>query len=79
MGPGPARSPWRGVTFVSAWGSRDVSDVTLVRPDAVAEVSADRAIDQGVFRHPLRFRRIRLDVTADDVPPFGQGSAATAG
>ncbi|MFJ2825651.1 ATP-dependent DNA ligase [Streptomyces toxytricini] len=75
-GPG---HPWTGVTFSSAWGSGDVLDVTLVRPDQVAEVSADRAIDQGVFRHPLRFQRIRLDVTADDVPLFGQGLAAAAG
>lgn len=69
-------NPWTGVTFASAWGNRDVPDVTLVRPDLVAEVSADRANDQGVFRHPLRFR---LDVTVDDVPSFGQGLAAAAG
>ncbi|MFJ2825963.1 hypothetical protein ACIO7M_33400 [Streptomyces toxytricini] len=75
-GPG---HPWTGVTLASAWGSRNVLDVSLVRPDLVAEVSADRAVDQGVFRHPLRFQRIRLDVTADDVPPFGQGLAAAAG
>lgn len=75
-GPG---HPWTGVTFASAWGSRDVLDVTLVRPDLVAEVSADRAVDQGVFRHPLRFQRIRLDMTAGDVAPFGQGAAPTAG
>ncbi|MEU8438329.1 hypothetical protein AB0F18_36635 [Streptomyces sp. NPDC029216] len=71
--------PWTGVRFASAWGSRDVLDVTLVRPDLVAEFSADRAVDQGIFRHPLRFRRIRLDVTAGDVPPFGQGAVAAAG
>ncbi|MEU4730768.1 ATP-dependent DNA ligase [Streptomyces sp. NPDC023588] len=75
----PPGHPWSGVTFTSAWGSRDVLDVTLVRPDLVAEVSADRAVDRGVFRHPLRFQRIRLDVTVDDVPPFGQGLAAAAG
>ncbi|WP_327364683.1 ATP-dependent DNA ligase [Streptomyces sp. NBC_01296] len=75
-GPG---HPFEGVRFASAWGSRDVLDVVPVRPDLVAEVSADRAVDLGVFRHPLRFQRIRLDVTAGDVPPFGQGSAAAAG
>ncbi len=75
-GPG---HPFEGVRFASAWGSRDVLDVVLVRPGLVAEVSADRAVDLGVFRHPLRFQRIRLDVTAGDVPPFGQGSAAAAG
>ncbi|MEV6735345.1 ATP-dependent DNA ligase, partial [Streptomyces sp. NPDC051364] len=75
-GPG---HPFEGVRFTSAWGSRDVLDVVLVRPDVVAEVSADRAVDRGNFRHPLRFQRIRLDVATADVPPFGQGSATAAG
>ncbi|MEV7417695.1 ATP-dependent DNA ligase [Streptomyces sp. NPDC089919] len=45
--------PWEGVRFASAWGSRDALEVTLVRPEAVAEVSADRAVDRGgVFRPP---------------------------
>ncbi|MFD3554447.1 hypothetical protein ACFWWA_20450 [Streptomyces goshikiensis] len=50
--------------------SRDVLDATLVRPDLVAEISADRAIDHGgIFRHPLRFTRPGPDVTVEDVPP----------
>ncbi|WP_327281003.1 MULTISPECIES: hypothetical protein [unclassified Streptomyces] len=45
----------------------------------MAEISADRAIDHGgVFRHPLRFRRLRLDVTVDDVPRFGAGPTEAA-
>ncbi|MEU8844015.1 ATP-dependent DNA ligase [Streptomyces roseus] len=72
--------PWGGVTFAATWGSRDVLDVRLVRPDLVAEISADRSIDWGgVWRHPLRFRRLRVDVGVQDVPPFGQGPAAAAG
>ncbi|MDA5284748.1 ATP-dependent DNA ligase [Streptomyces sp. Isolate_45] len=72
--------PWAGVRFAAAWGRRDVLDVTVVRPDLVAEVSADRSVDHGgVFRHPLRFKRLRLDVTAGDVPSFGEGPAAAAG
>ncbi|WP_329201897.1 MULTISPECIES: hypothetical protein [unclassified Streptomyces] len=52
-------------------------DVSLVRPDLVAEISADRSIDRGgVWRHPLRFKRLRLDVVAGDVPGFGEGRAA---
>ncbi|MFG2484996.1 ATP-dependent DNA ligase [Streptomyces virginiae] len=70
--------PWTGAKFSAAWGSRDVLDTTLVRPALVAEVSADRAIDHGgVYRHPLRFRRLRLDATVNDVPEFGHGAAAT--
>lgn len=65
--------PWTGVRFAAAWGSRDVLDAVLVRPDLVAEISADRSIDRGgVSRHQLRFQRLRLDVTAEDVPRFGQ-------
>ncbi|MEU9237098.1 ATP-dependent DNA ligase [Streptomyces subrutilus] len=76
-GPG---HPWEGARFTATWGSRDVLDITVVRPELVAEVSADRAIDHGgVFRHPLRFKRLRLDVTAADVPRFGAGPAAAAG
>ncbi|MET9960073.1 ATP-dependent DNA ligase [Streptomyces sp. NPDC006326] len=71
--------PWTGVIFASAWGSRDVLDVVLVRPELVAEFSADRAVDRGVFRHPVRFKRLRLDVSVQDVPRFGVGSAAAAG
>ncbi|MFB6523441.1 ATP-dependent DNA ligase [Streptomyces sp. NPDC056401] len=71
--------PFEGARFTTAWGSRDVLDVALVRPEVVAEVSADRAVDRGVFRHPLRFQRIRLDATVGDVLRFGQGPAAEAG
>ncbi|MGW7103279.1 hypothetical protein [Streptomyces sp. NPDC054838] len=72
--------PWTGAKFSATWGSRDVLDTTLVRPALVAEVSADRAIDRGgVFRHPLRFQRLRLDVTTEDVPRFGAGPSAAAG
>ncbi|MET9852147.1 ATP-dependent DNA ligase [Streptomyces sp. NPDC006450] len=71
--------PWKGVTFAAAWGSRDVLDVRLVRPDLVAEISADRSTDRGgVWRHPVRFKRLRLDVGVEDVPVFGQGPGAAA-
>ncbi|MFF5808670.1 hypothetical protein [Streptomyces sp. NPDC012746] len=32
--------PWTGVRFASSWGSRDVLDAVLVRPELVAEISA---------------------------------------
>ncbi len=66
--------PWTGVRFAVSWGTREALDAVLVRPELVAEISADRAIDYGgVFRQPLRFQRLRLDVSADDVPRFGAG------
>ncbi|MEU4729683.1 hypothetical protein [Streptomyces sp. NPDC023588] len=61
-------------------GTRDVLDVRLVRPELVAEVSADTSIDRGgIFRHPMRFQRLRLDVSVEDVAGFGEGHAAAAG
>lgn len=75
----PPGHPWEGIRFAAAWGSKDVLDAVLVRPDLVAEISADRAVDRGgVYRHPLRFVRLRLDVTAADVQPFGQGPTGPA-
>ncbi|MEV6733753.1 MULTISPECIES: hypothetical protein [unclassified Streptomyces] len=59
--------------FSSAWGTRDVLDTTLVRPDLVAEISADTSINRGVYRHLIRYVRLRLDATVDDVPRFGGG------
>ncbi|WP_206310062.1 hypothetical protein [Streptomyces sp. A0592] len=59
---------------------RCVLETTLVHLALVAEVSADRAIDHGgVFRHPFRFQRLRLDVGLEDVSRFGEGPAAAAG
>lgn len=76
-GPG---QPWTEARFTAGWRSHDVLDAVLVCPDLVAEISADTAIDRGgVFRHPLRFKRLRLDVTVDDVPRFRAGPAAAAG
>ncbi|WP_369780044.1 ATP-dependent DNA ligase [Streptomyces sp. R33] len=73
-GPG---HPWTGVRFAASWGSREALDAVLVHPELVAEISADRAIDHGgVFRHPVRFQRLRLDASTDDVPRLGAGLAA---
>ncbi|MEU9420199.1 ATP-dependent DNA ligase [Streptomyces sp. NPDC048272] len=78
--PADPGHPWTGVRFASTWGSRDALDVILVRPELVAEFSADTSIDRGgVHRHPLRFKRLRPDVTVADVPRFGEGPVAPAG
>ncbi|WP_405826958.1 MULTISPECIES: hypothetical protein [unclassified Streptomyces] len=59
---------------------KGVLDTTLVRPELVAEISADTSVDRGgVYRHPIRYVRLRLDAAVDDVPRFGGGPAATAG
>ncbi|WP_331732575.1 hypothetical protein OG592_41980 (plasmid) [Streptomyces avidinii] len=54
--------------------------MALVRPELVAEISADTAIERGgVFRHPVRFTRLRLDVTAEEVPLFSPGPSTATG
>ncbi|MFD3939727.1 hypothetical protein ACFWSP_32640 [Streptomyces sp. NPDC058618] len=66
--------------FASTWRARDVQDVTLVRPELVAEVSADTSSDRGgVFRYPMRLTRLRTDVSVEDVAGFGEGRSAAAG
>lgn len=69
-GPAPASPP--------PWGSREPLDVTLVVPELAAEVDADTAIDHGTRRHPMRYVRLRLDITAAEVPPFGAGVTPAA-
>ncbi|WP_328923443.1 hypothetical protein OG429_01500 [Streptomyces sp. NBC_00190] len=57
-----------------------VLEVTLVRPDLVAEIGADTAVDRGgVYRYPVRFKRLRLDATAGDVPPVRAEPAVAVG
>lgn len=61
--------------FSSAWGIYDILDTTLVQPGLVPEISTDTAIDRGgVYRHPIRYVRLRLhlDASREDVPQFGR-------
>ena len=51
-------------------GGRLSVPLTRVRPDVVVEVSADAALQAGVFRHPLRFLRVRADLVVEDLPPL---------
>jgi ATP-dependent DNA ligase len=61
--------PWPDRIGTGAFGGGRLSvPLTRVRPDVVVEVSADAALQAGVFRHPLRFVRVRPDLTPDDVP-----------
>jgi hypothetical protein len=48
-------------------GGRLSVPLTKVAPTVVAEVSADAALTAGVFRHPLRFVRLRPDLSPADV------------
>lgn len=63
--------PWPERIGTGRFGGGRLSvAVTRVVPDVVVEISADAALQAGVFRHPLRYVRIRPDLTPDDVPPL---------
>ncbi|MFJ4126066.1 ATP-dependent DNA ligase [[Kitasatospora] papulosa] len=64
--------PWTGARFTASWNSRTLLQPVLVAPVLVAEISADVSQDHGVWRHPLRYERLRLDTDAVDVPQFGE-------
>jgi ATP-dependent DNA ligase len=62
--------PWPDRIGAGRFGGGRLSvPLTKVRPDVVVEVSADAALQAGVFRHPLRYVRVRPDLSPPDVDP----------
>jgi ATP-dependent DNA ligase len=67
----PARPdhPWPDRIGTGRFGGGRLSvPLTKVAPDVVVEVSVDAALQAGVFRHPMRYVRVRADLTPADVP-----------
>ena len=63
--------PWPERIGTGAFGGGRLSvPLARVAPTAVVEISADAALQAGVFRHPLRFVRLRPDLRPEDVPPI---------
>ena len=63
--------PWPERIGTGRFGGGRLSvALTRVEPAVVVEVSADAALQAGVFRHPLRFVRVRPDLEPGDLPPF---------
>ncbi|MFJ3833757.1 hypothetical protein ACIPWI_38320 [Streptomyces sp. NPDC090046] len=67
---------------------REVGGVLLGVHEAVGAGVLEADLDQssvvaidrgGVYRHPVRYVRLRLDASVEDVPGFGEGTAAAAG
>lgn len=69
--PADLDHPWHGRRFSAGWGTRGELEYHTVRLDLVAEFGADTAVDDGVYRHPVRFLRLRDDLAVQQVPPFG--------
>jgi ATP-dependent DNA ligase len=69
--PATGDHPWPDRIGTGRFGGGRLSvPLTRVEPTAVVEVSADAALQAGVFRHPLRFLRTRPDLQPEDVPPL---------
>jgi hypothetical protein len=73
LAPSRGEHPWTGWTFSTGWGSREVLDVTLVRPELVVEVGVDVARDTaGRWRHAARWHRIRAGMHPTQVTKLGE-------
>ena len=60
--------PWPDTVLAHRFSrGRDRISLTKVQPTLVAEISADTAQQGGVWRHSLRYLRIRCDLTPADV------------
>ena len=69
--PAAPDHPWPDRIGTGRFGGGRLSvPLTRVAPDVVVEVSADAALQAGVFRHPLRYVRVRPDLQPDDLPPM---------
>ena len=63
--------PWPDRIGTGRFGGGKLSvPLTRVDPTVVVEVSADAALQAGVFRHPLRYVRVRPDLEPGDLPPI---------
>jgi ATP-dependent DNA ligase len=61
--------PWPERIGTGRFGGGRLSvPMTRVEPTVVVEVSADAALQAGVFRHPLRYVRLRPDLRPEDLP-----------
>jgi ATP-dependent DNA ligase len=68
--PAAPDHPWPDRIGTGRFGGGKLSvPLTKVEPNVVVEVSADAALQAGVFRHPLRYVRVRPDLHPEDVPP----------
>ncbi|MFB8760568.1 ATP-dependent DNA ligase [Streptomyces nigra] len=64
--------PWHGRKFSAGWDSSDELEHQPVWPELVAEFQGDTAVDEGRYRHPVRFVRIRAEMHPMQVPKFGE-------
>ncbi|MGY3056113.1 ATP-dependent DNA ligase [Streptomyces sp. TE3672] len=59
--------PWHGRRFSAGWHTSDPLVFQPVVPEFVAEIVAATSVDAGRYRHPVRYLRMRDDMTAQDI------------
>ncbi|MET8572684.1 hypothetical protein [Streptomyces sp. NPDC004783] len=67
--PGGAQHPWQHRRFSEGWGTRETLATGPVVSDIVIEFAADTAVDEGRYRHPVCYLRVRDDITSEQLPP----------
>ena len=71
LSPAGPDHPWPDRIGTGRFGGGRLSvALTQVEPSVVVETSADAALQAGVFRHPLRYVRVRPDLQPSDVAPI---------
>ncbi|MGP3974392.1 hypothetical protein ACTWQF_10345 [Streptomyces sp. 8N114] len=68
--PAGSEHPWHGRNFSAGWGASGELEFRTVKPHLVAEFVADTAVDASRYRHPVRFVRLRDDLTPHEMPLF---------
>ncbi|MFD5079575.1 ATP-dependent DNA ligase [Streptomyces sp. NPDC058371] len=63
--------PWWNVTFSAGWGRRQALEHRCVQPVTVVEFEGDSAVDSGRYRHPVRIKRMRPELSVAEVAAFG--------
>jgi ATP-dependent DNA ligase len=76
---GEPEHPWLHERFTSRWKPTTPIEIALVRPELVAEFSADVPQDrEGGWRQLVRFLRLRPELRPDQAPRFGERTDPTA-
>jgi hypothetical protein len=65
--PAAGDHPWPDTVAAGGFGRGGTAPLTKVEPWLVVEVAADAAIQGGRYRHPLRFVRVRAELTAAEL------------
>lgn len=71
LSPGGADHPWQGRRFTAGWGTCETIGHRPVAPDLVVEFAGDTAVDEGRYRHPVRYLRVRDDIRSEQLAPRG--------